>query len=207
MSKANVEAVETPVVAAKAGNVVVMKDGRSVDFGVRGKLKKSIVITGEGDARVAQISIDCINGDTHATEVNLNHTLLLELAAHGLSQKVTDSVTKAEDGDDISFGVSNQIDQISKGIWSQRSTGEVVARGFADLYEAIRRIKGYDVGSPEAAGLKVSLAAKPEAEIKNFKNNPQIKSVIAQIVSEKAVARAAKLGVEAGTTELDLTGL
>jgi hypothetical protein len=64
------------------------------------------------------------------------------------------------------------------------------------------------LGSPEATALKVSLAAKSEAEVKNFKNNPQIKALIAQIVSEKAAARAAKLtGESAQDKELDLTGL
>jgi hypothetical protein len=202
------EVIENAVASVKTGNVVVMKDGRSVDFGVRGKLKKSVTISGESGARIATIAIDAINGDTHTAVVGLDHALLLELAAHGLSQKVTDSVTKADDADDISFGVSNQIAQIEKGVWSQRTTGDTMARGFSDLYEAIRRIKDYVLGSPEATALKVSLAAKSEAEVKNFKNNPQIKALIAQIVSEKAAARATKLtGESVQAEELDLTGL
>ncbi len=195
--------IKAPLV--KITNVVIMKDGRNVDFGVRGKLKKTITVTGEGADRVATISIDAINGDTHTATINLNHVLLLELAAHGLSQKVTDSVTKTDDADDISFGVCNQITQIENGIWSQRSTGDVVARGFSDLFEAIRRIKGYEVGSLEASTLKTTLTAKSESEIKNYKTNPQIKAIIAQVVSEKAVARAVKLqSISAENIEIDL---
>jgi len=197
---------ETAVAVAKTSNVITMKDGRTVDFGTRGKLKKNIEVTGEGADRIATISIDALNGDTHTVVINQTHPLLLELAAHGLSQKVTDSVTKTDDGDDISFGVSNQIAQITAGQWSQRTTGEQVARGFSDLLEAIRRIKGYELESAEAAALKASLAVKSEAEIKNYKNNAQIKQIIATIVAEKATARAAKLGATPAA-ELDLSDL
>jgi len=169
-----------------------MKDGRQVDFGVRGKLKKNIEIVGEGVSRLIKLTIDVVNGDTHVLEFNADHPLFFELAAHGASQKITDSVTKAEDGDDISICVANQIEKLNNGNWSQRSSGDSLIRGFADLYEAIRRIKGYEVDSVEALKLRRVLAEKPEAELKNYKSNPNIKVFIAQIQSEKALAKAAK---------------
>lgn len=178
---------------AKGSNVVIMKDGRSVDFGLRGKLKKSVEILGAGAERIIKLTIDAVNGDTHVVQLGSNDPLFFELAAHGLSQKITDAVTKAEDGEDISFGVANQISQIANGVWSQRSTGDAMVRGFADLYEAIRRIKGYEVGTEAAEMLKKNLAAKSEDEIKNYKSNPQIKAILADIAAEKAAVRAAKL--------------
>ncbi len=70
---------------------------------------------------------------------------------------------------------------------------DILIRGFSDLYEAIRRIKGYEVESDQAIGLKKTLAGKTKDEIKNYRSNPQINAVIAQVVSEKAIARAEKL--------------
>lgn len=190
----NETAVNTPEV--KGENVIGMNDGRQVDFGKRGKLKKAIEIIGEGVERVIKLTVDVINGDTHVLLLNAEHPLFWELAAHGASQKITDSVTKAEDGDDISFGVANQIAQLNEGKWSVRAAGENLFRGFADLFEAIRRIKGYEIGSAEAEALKTSLAGASEEKIKNFKSNGQIKAIIAEIVAEKAAARAKKLNAQ-----------
>lgn len=184
---------------AKKSNVVVMNDGRSVDFGVRGKLKKTIEFVGEGADAVVKISVDVINGDTHTLEFNASHPLLMTLAAHGASQKITDAITKAEDNDDVSLGVASQIQQLLEGKWSQRPAGEGLAKGFSSLLEAIRRVKSakepgqYEIGSENFARLKANLLSKTEEQIKDFKANQTIKALIAEIESEKAAARAAKL--------------
>ena len=177
--------------AAKT-NIVTMKDGREVDFGSRGKLKKTVVFNGEDAERVATLSIDCINGDTHSVSIGSDHPLLFEMAAHGLSQKISDSITKAEAENDVSFGVTNQIDQINSGTWAQRSS-EGMVRGFSDLLEALRRLKGFETNSAEHTGLKTKLAAASEDEFKLYRANNAVKAVLAEIVGEKAIARAAKL--------------
>lgn len=197
----------------KGSKVVTMTDGRQVDFGVRGKLKKSVEILENG----FKVAIDCINGDTHVLEIPNDHSLLLALAAHGASQKITDAITKAEEEEDVSLGVANTIQQLLAGQWSQRTQGESVARGFADFLEAVRRVKvsgnggtGYEVDSPEYATLKKNLLAKSEDEIKSLKANPIVKGLMATIASEKAAARAAKLngGAQAEAAALDaLAGL
>lgn len=184
-------------------NMVEMKDGRSVDFGQRGKLKKNTVINGEGTERNVTISVDCLNGDTHSVTFDINHPLLFEMAAHGFSQKISDSITKAETPDDVAFGVENQITQIANGVWVQRAA-EGMVRGFSDLLEAIRRLKKYEVGSEEAATLKTTLAAASEEQFKLYKGNNAVKAVLAEIAAEKATARAAKLSQD--STE-DLEGL
>lgn len=184
---------------AKKSNVVTMKDGRQVDFGVRGKLKKTIEIVGAGVDAVVKIAIDVINGDTHTLEFNANHPLLLTLAAHGASQKITDSITKAEEEDDISLGVAQQIQQLLDGKWSQRPVGEGLARGFSTLLEAVRRVKEakepgqFAVGSERFEALKAGLLKKTEEQLKEYKANPTIKAVMADIELEKAQARSAKL--------------
>lgn len=191
---------------AKKGQVVVMKDGREVDFGVRGKLKKEVTIEGS----VVTIAIDAVSGDSFKFVADLTtHPLALQLFAHGASQKLTDSTVKHDDPDDIALAVENAINQLNSGVWNQRSTGEGLVRGFAELYEAIRRVKNYAVGSAEHQALKTSLMAKSEDELKAYRTNKLIKAVLADIQVEKAAARAAKLA--AGNEETsgleDLEGL
>lgn len=111
--------------AEKSINIVTMKDGRQVDFGARFKLRKSIQIVGEGASRIIQLSIDVVNGDTHVLEINADHPLFFELAAYGVSQRISDSVAQVGDGNNISIRVANQIEKINNGVWSQRSRGQI----------------------------------------------------------------------------------
>lgn len=178
--------------------IVTMKDGREVDFGLRGKLKKTIEISGEGKDRKVNISVDCLNGDTHLMEFNADDPLFFEYAAHGVSQKITDSIIKA---DDVSFGVSNQIAQLMSGKWSVRSTSNTI-RGFSDMLEALRRIKKIEVDTEQYETLKVNLAAKEESYFKLMKTNPGVQSVLATISAEKAALRAKKLTENSGDTDL-----
>lgn len=180
--------------AVKGTNVVTMKDGRQVDFGVRGKLKKTITNTETG----VKVSVDVINGDTYELEIPLDHALVKEILGYGISQKVTDTVVKAEEGDDIALGVERIITQLKDGIWSSRVSADNGIRGFSDLVEAIRRVRGYEVDSEQHKTLKASLTAKSEEELKALKTNDIVKGVIAQITAEKAAARAAKLSSVSG---------
>lgn len=197
----------TKVSAAKGSKIVVMKDGRSVDFGLRGKLKKVITFTGEGADRVATIVTDVIDGSTFTTTIGLNHPMLLELAAHGYSQKQTDCTTKAEQDEDVAAAVENQIAQIEKGVWVQRAASADIFRGFSDLVEAIRRIKGYEVGSPDALNIRTVVASKSEEQIKAYRSNSQIKQVLAIIAAEKAAERADRLAKEEQTDSVGLEDL
>ena len=193
----------------KETNVVEMKDGRSVDFGVRGKKKTDIQITETG----VKLIFDVINGDTHEVEFEVpavaSNPLLKELFAYGVSQKITDSVVKEKDEDDISLGIQRMIDQLVSGVWTTRVAGEGIARGLADLIEALRRMKGFAVGSPEADNLKAKIVAKSEEELAVWKTNPAIKAVIAEIQAEKAAAKLAKLKGAASEESTDdlLAGL
>lgn len=190
--------------AEKKTNIVTMKNGTELDFGQRGKLKKNIAISGEGAERTIAITVDCINGDTHTMVFDASDPLFFEYAAHGVSQKLTDSITKAEDYEDVSFGVSNTISQLQSGKWTVRNV-EGLVRGFSDLLEALRRIKDFKEGSEEAINLKTALVSKSEDEIKLYKTNPGVKAVLATIVSEKAAAKAARLAEEtAGSSADDL---
>jgi hypothetical protein len=132
------------------------------------------------------------------------------LFANGISQKLSDSVVKAgDDPEDIAAAVERTIQQLNDGIWTQRATSEGLVRGFAELYEAIRRVKNYVVGSAEHAALKTSLLGKSEEELKAYKSNKLIKAVLADIAAEKAAARAAKLATSSdeGSDVDELEGL
>ena len=128
-------------------------------------------------------------------EFDSNDPLLFEYAAHGVSQKLTDSITKATNFEEVSFGVSNTITQLKGGKWTIRNTDGMV-RGFNDLLEAVRRIKKFEIDSPEAIALKLTLTNKSENEIKQLKSNAAVKAVLAQIASEKAASKAVRLATE-----------
>jgi hypothetical protein len=184
-------------------NTVEMKDGRVLDFGVRGKKKTEITHTATG----VKIQFDVINGDSHTVEFEVPDCeatpLLKEIFAYGAVQKISDTGVKAEDADDISLAIQQMIGQLVAGVWTQRTSGEGVARGLADLIEAVRRIKGYEVGSAEADSLKAAMVAKSEDDIKSFKTNPTIKAIVSDIQAEKAAARAAKFRGEAPEVATD----
>ncbi len=170
--------------------IVKMTDGRSVDFGLRGKLKKSVTIQNG----VITLTFDCVNGDVHYMTIDSEHPLFLELAAYGAGQKVSESIAKAHNPEDISSLVIDQINRLDSGEWNVR--GERLFRGFNDLLEAVRRVKGYERNSPEFSDLRRILLTKNTEQIKEIKANPRIKSELVLIRSEKAAKKAAELANE-----------
>jgi hypothetical protein len=190
MNETNQNTNENTNGAAPVGNVVTMKDGRPVDFGKRGKQKAHVTILGEGAERRVIVSFDVPNGDTHQIEVGLDHVLVAELLGYGIKQKIADTLTGADDPDDISLAIERAISQLNEGKWSQRSSEGSSIRGFADLYEAYLTVKG--ITDPEGE-YKRKLLAQPEEVIKTLRNNTQIKAVMANITARKAAERAAKL--------------
>ena len=181
-------------------NVVVMKDGRKVDFGKRGKQKSSYEVAGEGMDRHVVVTFDIPNGDTYTSKFGFDHPLVMELIGYGVKQKVADSLANADDPDDISMAVERQLAQLNEGKWSLRSSESSVFRGFADLYQAYLEVKGV---TDEDGSLKKRLAEADEATLKAIKNNAVIKSILARIAAEKAAARAANLSKEAAAGSAD----
>jgi hypothetical protein len=205
MSNENTNATEA---AVSSNNVVTMKDGRQVDFGKRGKQKAIVTISGEGAERQVLVSFDIPNGDTHSITVGLTHPLVMELVGYGIKQKIADSLTAAEDADDISLAVERAISNLNEGKWTQRSSEGASIRGFADLFQAYCEVKGVPEEDVEKRGqLKKSLLSQSEEIIKTLRNHPSIKAIMARIASEKAAARSAKLAGEAASQAPELLDL
>lgn len=201
MSEQNeVNETSNEVAAAKSGKaprIIQMEDGRKVDFGLRGLIKTSTEITGNGHDRNIKLTFDVYSGKTYNLELNLDSTLLFELAAYGAKQKVGDSAATTETADDADIAVSRTINQLLAGVWVQRQQASE-AKGFTDLFYATLEFKGIPAFEADGVTLteaaqawKAKLAAKDDASLKAMRNVPQVRAAIARRVAERAAAKAA----------------
>ena len=175
---------------------------REVDFGIRGKIKRfEEQLVDEAGNPFIRLTICTITGDSHVLDVKPTHPLALQYATHGVGQKIGDSIAKCETDEDINLAVTRSVQQFNDAVWVTRSEGGT--NGLTDLIEAARRIKGLEVGSPEAVTYKTSILGYSEEKLKRMKNNNGIKAILAEIASEKAKARADKLrGVDSAAKDL-----
>lgn len=145
------EQVQTP--ATKAETIITMTDGRQVNFNSRNKLIKEnsrnpevvrdeVYTDPDTGEEVAPLRINCKNGEFFIADVRApagTDHFLMQLARHGKSQKISDSVTKPDTDEDLVSGVERTIKQLDAKIWTQMS-GDGNA-GLGDLLEACRRVK------------------------------------------------------------------
>lgn len=140
------------------------------------------------DAETATFSIVFANG--HSVEValaDLPQEIQLNLALHGLSQKLGDSYASVKG--DVKAAVEKftaTLVQLKAGEWAAKREGEGSSK-VTELAEAIARIKGVEVAVANAAVGKAT-----EDQIKGWKANAKVKAVIAEIRAEKAAKRASK---------------
>lgn len=98
---------------------VTMADGREVEFSGKKRLDKETLIDGEK----VGLRLDFRNGETRTFW--LPGSLLLQSAAHGLSQKVGDETAGDEKVEDMVVHVDEILDRLSKEEWNKtRGEGE-----------------------------------------------------------------------------------
>ena len=178
-------------------NVVQMEDGREVDFGKRGVIKREIEITGEGAKRKALVRFLLKNGKIFEKEISMKDPLLMEMAAHGLSAKVGDSAA-GNDVDDAAIAVEQTLKQLDDGVWRQRKKG--AAKGMTDFLKALCIVKGAD--TPEAQEeLRQKVMKLDDDVIATMRKMGPVAAELAKIRAEKAAARAAKAAEKAGEAD------
>lgn len=177
---------------------VAMKDGTTVHFNQKQRIVTDTVFNDEGFTQ----TFSCKNGDKHTLTVNKDSTLFIPLAAHGGKQKVSDAAVKAESDEDVSISIERAISQINKGVWVERS-GDGVARGIADVIEAVRRTKNYEIGSEQAKASAESIKAMADDTIKTLRNNMTVKGHLLAIAQERAAAAQQKALAGQSTNDLD----
>ena len=121
-------------VAAKVP--VTMEDGRVVEFSAKQKLAKTSTI---GDDGTVSTRFDFRNGAVRSFTVPTD--LLLRFAAHGVEQKLGDSIAGETDPDDCVASMDDLIARLSAGEWNvKRAAGEFA--GTSILMKALIEVSG-----------------------------------------------------------------
>lgn len=212
-------ASETTTVES-VGNVVTMKElnaegtPRTVDFGKRGKLKKSLdVAVSQNGLRKVTMSVDVCDGSTFRLVYDEENPPknAAEVFMHGAFQKASDTITKCNTPEDVAFTIEELFAFLASGGWSARAEKEEGVSDIKDLLEALRRAQNYSEAQiPDLrARIMSKLKGDPEKGIapapdyvKELKKLPAIKVHLEDIAIEKAQARKAKLGVPASSSSL-----
>ena len=220
METLNEAAASVNVAVESVGNVVTMKmpnaDGspRLVDFGKRGKLKKSLdVEVSESGQRKVTMNVDVCDGSTfHLVYDEANPPKnAAEVYMHGAFQKASDTITKCNTPEDVAFTIEELFAFLSSGGWSARAEKEEGVSDIKDLLEALRRAQGYSEDQIPALRARIMSKLKGDPEngiapapdyVKELKKLPAIKVHLEDIAIEKAQARKAKLGVPASSSNL-----
>lgn len=189
-----------PAAAGKKETVltqVKMKDGRNVTFAGKRKMLKEVEIK---DGKV-MVHFDFVNGETRTFTAPSN--LILQLAAHGASQKIGDEAAGVEDVDDVVVAVDDIIARLTKGEWTAaRAAGDGFS-GASVVIRAIGEVTGKTIDEVKAFLEKKLADAKAKGEnltrrdlYASFRNpNSKTGKVIERLEKDK-VAKGAKVNAD-----------
>ncbi len=154
----NETATVTPAKSKTEYEKVTMNDGREVQFAGKRQLNKSVIVNEEtGDVMVR---FDFRNGACPAISLSEVPTRTkLELAGHGISQKVGDEGAGVEKVEDFVLGVEEMIARLKKGEWTAaRAAGDsfsgasIVIRAIVEATgKSVEAVKAFLDGKLEAA--------------------------------------------------------
>lgn len=151
------------------------------------------------DTETASFSIVFADGDKREIQLaDLSQEIVVNLALHGLSQKLGDSYASVKG--DVALAKSKfdqTLKQLQDGEWAKAREGEGGSK-ITELAEAISRIKQVPLEKANAVVAKAS-----EEQIKNWRANLTVRAMIAQIRAEKASARLEKAPEKEETFGLD----
>ena len=141
------------------------------------------------DTETATFSIVFSDGDKREiTLASLSQEIVVNLALHGLSQKLGDSYASVK-GDvalaKAKFDATHK--QLQEGDWKSSREGEGGSK-ITELAEAIARIKNVPLEKANAVVAKAT-----DEAIKGWKGNLTVRAVIAEIRAEKAKEKLANL--------------
>ncbi len=158
-------AVKTPV---------TMEDGRVVEFSTKQKLNKTSTI----EDGVVSTRFDFRNGAVRTFTVPPE--LLLRFAAHGVEQKLGDSIAGESDVDDAVASMDDLIARLNAGEWTiKRAAGEFA--GTSILMKALIEVSG-----KPAEAIKAYLSTKTAGEKLALRRSAQLRPTIERLEAEKA---------------------
>ena len=138
----NDQTANTEQTKSKMINPVEMEDGRILDFGKGGQIKRTFTVGKNG----FEISLDLITGKTLSAFVANDTEAYALLAQRGAAEYATNAVAGVysdKDGlhpEDFELGVANALEQLASGQLVVRKAGEGV-KGYGDLIRALQEIR------------------------------------------------------------------
>lgn len=171
---------------------VNMKDGRTLSFGEKQKMSKDYGVT---DAGLVYCQIDFDTGETVRLEIDPTSPTGLQAAGHGLSQKLGDAASGADNTNDAFEAVLEVASRVSNGEWTKsRATGDgTSAKGASELVEALVKV----LGQPKEA-VRGMLANLKQADKMALRKTPAVAQVIEQIRAARAPSKAETEKANAG---------
>jgi len=165
---------------------IAMKDGRTVEFGENQKMIKDYGVRATG---LVFCQIDFDNGETVVSEVDPTSPTGLAALGHGLSQKLGDSASGAENTNDAFESVLEVAARIAQGEWNKnRSTGDgTSAKGASELVEAMVIVLGKDKETVRAI-----LAQLKQADKMGLRKTPKVAAAIERIRASRGPSKAEK---------------
>lgn len=188
------QATETSAKPKREVVKVQMQDGRTVEFGTKQKLDKTIIkadgsawSSEDSDDQVYAVRFDFSNGQTR-TRVLDTYPLTRRLKAHGISQKEGDEAAGTESIDDIVYDIDTLSERLARAVWSEKREGGVA--GVSILATALVEATGKTM---EEIREYLSALKPAEKEILKAPGSP-IKPIIDRLQQEKASKSSADLG-------------
>lgn len=171
---------------------VTLTDGSTVEFNPKQKMVKTPIVTEDGTAGVR---LDFRNGETRTFIVPAS--LVLRAAAHGISQKLGDTVTSEDNLDDAILSLDEVIAQLAGGNWSaERKKGSNA--GASILLKAIVESFGKTVEE-----VRAFLATKTAAEKMALRRSSKLAAAITRLEAERDANRKSSVDTDALLGELD----
>lgn len=156
---------------------IVMKDGRSVEFGEKAKVIKNSSVQADGSVLV---SFDFRNGETRTFTMAASHPLFARAAQHGLDQKLGDSFSGIDDVDDCVLAFEKVQTQLDNKDWNKGRASDGMA-GTSTLAKALVKVTGKTIEE-----VKATLAKLEPAQKAALRKQAAVAAAIAEIEAEKA---------------------
>lgn len=175
---------------------VVMTDGTTVEFNTKQKLVKTSTI--DEASNTVSTRFDFRNGDTRTFTVPA--ALLLRFAAHGVEQKLGDSIAGETDLNDAVLSFDDLLTRLNAGEWNvTRAAGSF--SGTSILMQALVEASGKSVED-----IKAFLATKSQTEKLALRRSAKLQPIIERLEAEKASKSKSKVDTDSLLGELGLGG-
>lgn len=175
---------------------VTMTDGSVVNFNKKQKLVKTSTI--DDAAGTVTTRFDFVNGEVRT--FTIPSALLLRFAAHGVEQKLGDSIAGESDMADAVLSFDDLLARLNAGEWNiTRAAGSF--SGTSILIQALVEVSGKPVED-----IKAFLANKTQAEKLALRRSDKLRPIVERLEAEKASKSKTTVDTGALLGELGLDG-